>query len=330
MMLISLSEWNKFISTISGAHVMQHGAWGEFKSQFGWSAYRIKNGDSGAQVLIRDYPFGFRFAYIPKGPLGGNWNSLIPELHEFCKKKQVFVLRIEPNSWEAGSKQLIKMPEGFFQSIPIQPQRTIVVDLRCSEDDMLMRMKQKTRYNIRLAIKKGVSVARSKDVNKFYELMLKTGERDQFGIHNLSYYQNAYDIFSKYRSCELFLASHEGLPLAGLMVFVHGSRAWYFYGASNNQARDRMPTYLLQWETMCWAKKMGCLEYDLWGVPDEDEPTLEKEFANRSDGLWGVYRFKRGFGGQLQRSSGAWDYIYSPLRYKLFLLILKLRKIQLA
>ena len=329
-MLTSLSDWNKLVEANSYAHVMQHGAWGEFKSQFGWSAYRITNRDSGAQLLIRDLPFGFKLAYIPKGPVGGNWKSLLPELHEFCKKKNVFVLRIEPNGWDSGSKQIIEMPDDFFQSTPIQPRRTIVVDLGCSEDEILMRMKQKTRYNIRLAIKKGVIVSRSKDVNKFYDLMLKTGERDQFGIHSLNYYQNAYDIFSKYRSCELFLASHQGLPLAGIMVFMHGSRAWYFYGASLDEARERMPTYLLQWQAIRWAKKMGCQEYDLWGVPDEDEPTLEKEFTDRSDGLWGVYRFKRGFGGKLHRSLGAWDYIYSPLRYQLFLLILKLRKIQLV
>ena len=329
-MLTSLLDWNKLIEANSNAHVMQHGAWGEFKSQFGWSTYRITNQDSGAQLLIRDLPFGFRFAYIPKGPVGGNWKNLLLELHELCKAKNVFVLRIEPNGWDTGGKQIIEMPEGFFPSNPIQPHRTIVVDLSCSEDELLMHMKQKTRYNIRLAKKKGVIAARSKDVNKFYELMLKTGERDQFGIHSLNYYQNAYDIFSKYHSCELFLASLQGIPLAGLMVFVHGTRAWYFYGASDDQARDSMPTYLLQWEAMRWAKKMGCQEYDLWGVPDEDETTLEREFANRSNGLWGVYRFKRGFGGQLRSSVGAWDYIYSPLRYQLFLLIMKLRKIQLA
>jgi peptidoglycan pentaglycine glycine transferase (the first glycine) len=327
-MLTSLSDWNKFIKTNSGAHVMQHGAWGELKSQFGWSVYRIIDHDSGAQILIRDLPLGFRFAYIPKGPVGGNWRNLLSELHEFCKEKKVFVLRIEPNSWESEQKQNEKIPEGFIQSTPIQPRRTIVVDLGCSEYEILMRMKQKTRYNIRLAVKKEVVVARSKEVKKFYELMLKTGERDQFGIHNLNYYQNAYDIFSKYSSCELFLASFHGKPLAGLMVFIHGIQACYFYGASNDQARDRMPAYLLQWEAMRWAKKMGCLEYDLWGVPDEEEPKLEKEFVNRSDDLWGVYRFKRGFGGQLRMSLGAWDYIYSPLRYQLFLLILKLRKIQ--
>jgi peptidoglycan pentaglycine glycine transferase (the first glycine) len=329
-MLTSLSDWDNFIKVNSGAHVMQHGAWGEFKSQFGWSAHRIINQDSGAQILIRNLPIGFKFAYIPKGPAGGNWKNLIPELHEFCKKKKVFVLRIEPNGWQSEQKKDNRIPEGFFQSTPIQPRRTIVVDLRFSEDEILMNMKQKTRYNIRLAVKKEVTVNDSKDIHKFYELMLKTGDRDQFGIHSLDYYQSAFDYFSKYQLCKLFLASYQGVPLAGLMVFIHGTQACYLYGASNEQARDRMPTYFLQWEAMRWAKKMGCQEYDLWGVPDEDETTLEKEFADRSDGLWGVYRFKRGFGGQLRRSLGAWDYIYSPLRYQLFLFILKLRKIRFA
>ncbi len=329
-MLSSLSDWNKFVNANSGAHVMQHGAWGEFKSQFGWSVYRIIDHDSGAQILIRNLPLGFRFAYIPKGPVGENWRNLLSKLHEFCKEKKAFALRIEPNSWESDLKQIEEIPKGFIQSSPIQPRRTIVVDLSRSEEEILMSMKQKTRYNIRLAIKKEVVVSRSRDVNAFYELMLRTGERDQFGIHNLNYYQNAYDIFSKHSACELFLASFHGKPLAGLMVFIHGIQACYFYGASNEQERDRMPTYLLQWEAMRWAKKLGCLEYDLWGVPDEDELTLEKEFVNRSDDLWGVYRFKRGFGGQLRRSSGAWDYIYSPLRYQLFLFILKLRKVQFA
>jgi peptidoglycan pentaglycine glycine transferase (the first glycine) len=329
-MLTSLSNWDDFINANSGAHVMQHGAWGEFKSQFGWLAYRIKNKDSGAQILIRNLPFGFRFAYVPKGPFGGNWKNLIPELHEFCKNEKVFALKLEPNSWQSELNIVDEMPEGFFQSAPIQPRRTIVVNLTGSEEEILMNMKQKTRYNIRLAIKKEIKVTDSKDIQTFYKLMLETGDRDQFGIHGLEYYQTAFDYFSKYNLCKLFIASYKGIPLAGLMVFNHGTQSYYLYGASNDQARDRMPTYYLQWEAMRWAKKMGCQEYDLWGVPDEDEPTLENEFADRSDGLWGVYRFKRGFGGQLRRSSGAWDYVYSPMRYKLFLLILKLRKIQFA
>jgi peptidoglycan pentaglycine glycine transferase (the first glycine) len=102
------------------------------------------------------------------------------------------------------------------------------------------------------------------------------------------------------------------------MVFRLGVRAWYFYGASSDEERNRMPTYLLQWEGMRWAAGQGCLEYDLWGIPDEEEAVLEEQFSNRSDGLWGVYRFKRGFGGEMTRSVGAWDRVYNPLLYRLY------------
>ena len=102
------------------------------------------------------------------------------------------------------------------------------------------------------------------------------------------------------------------------MVFTAGERAWYLYGASNNQERNRMPTYLLQWEAMLWAKQRGCLEYDLWGIPDYEEQVLEDQFEKRHDGLWGVYRFKRGFGGSIARSADAWDRVYSPLFYTLY------------
>jgi peptidoglycan pentaglycine glycine transferase (the first glycine) len=99
------------------------------------------------------------------------------------------------------------------------------------------------------------------------------------------------------------------------MIFARGKRAWYFYGASSKEHREWMPTYLLQWEAMRWARTRGCIEYDLCGVPDFDEEILEGEFTKRSDGLWGVYRFKRGFGGKLRRAMGAWDRPYKPIFY---------------
>jgi lipid II:glycine glycyltransferase (peptidoglycan interpeptide bridge formation enzyme) len=102
------------------------------------------------------------------------------------------------------------------------------------------------------------------------------------------------------------------------MVFARGNRSWYFYGASTEQERARMPTYLLQWQAIRWARGRGCREYDLWGVPDADLPQLEAQFSSRSDGLWGVYRFKRGFGGRLMRTPGGWDRPYSRLLYSLY------------
>ncbi len=140
-----------------------------------------------------------------------------------------------------------------------------------------------------------------------------------FGVHSLEYYRRAYELFHPSGAAELLVAEFDGKPLAALMVFVRGKRSWYMYGASTDEERNRMPTYLLQWEAMKWARAKGAQEYDLWGTPDEDEAKLEAEFENRHDGLWGVYRFKRGFGGRLKRAVQAVDRIYNPLLYKLYL-----------
>jgi lipid II:glycine glycyltransferase (peptidoglycan interpeptide bridge formation enzyme) len=179
-------------------------------------------------------------------------------------------------------------------------------------------MKPKCRYNIRLAEKKGVTVRAWDDIPAFHEMMTVTGGRDNFGVHSKEYYQRAYELFHPKGACQLLVAEYEGKPLASLMVFANGKRAWYVYGASNDHERNRMPAYLLQWEAIRWAKARGCDEYDLWGVPDENEETLEANFESRHDGLWGVYRFKRGFGGQLKRAAQALDKVYNPLLYWLY------------
>jgi lipid II:glycine glycyltransferase (peptidoglycan interpeptide bridge formation enzyme) len=125
---------------------------------------------------------------------------------------------------------------------------------------------------------------------------------------------------------ELLVAEFEGKPLAALFVARNGKRAYYLYGASTDEERNRMPTYLLQWEAMKWAKAHGSEEYDLWGVPDEEEATLEANFEKRHDGLWGVYRFKRGFGGRLQRAAQAMDRVYNPLLYWAYLRFMRNRE----
>ncbi|NUM49045.1 MAG: peptidoglycan bridge formation glycyltransferase FemA/FemB family protein, partial [Anaerolineales bacterium] len=197
--------------------------------------------------------------------------------------------------------------------------RTITLDISGSEDQILARMKQKTRYNLRLAEKKGIVIRPSNDLLTWDKLMQETGERDAFGVHSQAYYQKAYDLFHPSGSCELLLAEFEGEPLAAIMVFARGNRAWYFYGASSNAHREKMPTYLLQWEGIRWAREKGCTEYDLWGIPDEDEATLEAGFMEKSEGLWGVYRFKRGFGGEVKRAEGPWDRVYWKGLYRVYL-----------
>lgn len=319
MASLTLDEWNKFYQQHSEAHILQSGAWGELKSGFGWRAVRLLTGQTGAQILFRRLPLGFSAAYIPKGPLGPDWPALWPEVDLLCRRRRAILLKVEPDAWvEEEADFAARLPGFRSDGIPIQPRRTVVISLVGGEEDWLGRMKQKTRYNIRLAERKDVQVHPTSDLEGFFQLMQTTGARDGFGVHSLEYYRRAYQLFHPDGKAELLLAEFEGRPLAGLMVFAWGQRAWYLYGASNDEERNRMPTYLLQWQAMRWAAGRGCTEYDLWGVPDEDEPTLEEKFSERSDGLWGVYRFKRGFGGRVARAAATWEKVYLPPLYQLY------------
>ena len=321
MPVLSASEWDSFLTGYPEAHVLQSSAWGELKAAFDWTPVRITSGMSGAQVLFRRLPLGFSVAYVPKGPLGdyAAWENLWPELDRVCRQRRAVFLLVEPDASEPLSAGLASTMQKFGQAAPpIQPRRTVLVDISGTEEQVLERMKQKTRYNIHLAERKGVLVNQVDDLAGFNALMKVTGARDGFEVHSPQYYRRAFDLFSPHERCALLIAEYEGRPLAGLMVFYRGGRAWYFYGASSDEERNRMPTYLLQWQAMRWARQRGCHAYDLWGIPDEEEEALEAHFTDRSDGLWGVYRFKRGFGGRLDRSAGAWQRVYNPFLYRLY------------
>ena len=319
---VSLSDWNTFLSKYPDAHILQTGEWGELKSAFGWDPVRlILDDETGTQILFRRLPLGLTLAYLPKpvfsNRLSGIGERFWAEVDKVCKRRRAVFLKLESDIWD--DKSSVVRGRWSVSSHNIQPPRTMIIDVCGSEDDILARMKQKTRYNIRLAAKKGVTVRPWDDLPAFHQMMLVTGDRDEFGVHSLEYYQRAYELFHPTDMAELLVAEIEGKPLAALIVFARGKRAWYVYGASNDQERNRMPTYLLQWEAMRWARSKGAEEYDLWGVPDEDHETLEAQFTERNDGLWGVYRFKRGFGGELKPAMQAVDRVYNPLLYKLYL-----------
>ncbi len=302
------------------AHLLQLPEWAEFKSHFGWQSRVFSNQSAAAQILFRSLPAGYSIAYLPKGPLGSNWSSLWQQIDQECKQRKAVFLQVEPDlNLPLSTEVENQFSQGFIrEEHTIQPRRTALISLETDEETLLAGMKQKTRYNIRLAAKKGVVVRPTEDVKGFYEMMLTTGNRDGFVLHSLEYYQKVFDIFAPSGKCVLLAAYFEDTPLAYLMLFLSGSRSWYFYGASDNSQRNLMPNYLLQWEAMRWAKAHGAAEYDQWGIPDADEEELEANFSDRSDGLWGVYRFKRGFGGRVVRSSPAFIKIYKPLLYKLY------------
>ena len=332
---VNFDTWKQFVSAHPETYILQTAEWGELKANFGWDVVRLLVDDLGVQILFRKLPLGFTVAYLPKpidggqlldgGPLTVDRTSpstvhrLRSEIDSICRKKRAVFLKIEPDLWD--DEPPLRITQYALQTSPhnIQPPRTIVISLAGSEEDILARMKQKTRYNVRLAEKKGVTVRAWDDLDGFHRLMQITGSRDGFGVHSLAYYRKAYDLFHPTGMAELLVAEFEGRPLAALMIFAVGARSWYLYGASNDEERNRMPTYLLQWEAMRWAKARGCAEYDLWGVPDVDEATLEAGFETRHDGLWGVYRFKRGFGGEVKRAAQALDKVYMPWLYQVYL-----------
>lgn len=329
------AEWDAFVAAHPHGSLLQTTNWARLKSRFGWSTQRVwlrRDGRlvAGAQVLFRSVALGIiKLAYVPHGPLV-DWGDdeqigvLFNQIDQAAYSRGAGLLKLEPRLWQD------EMPPDEWQALyrrhgcvpspdTIQPPRTVVIDLRPSEEEILAAMKQKTRYNIRLAEKKGVTVrpGTAADLAAFNQLMQVTGARDQFGIHQPAYYRAAFEIFAP-DSAALWLAEYEGRPLAGVMVFAVGDSAAYLYGASSDEERQRMPAYAAQWAAMRWAKARGCASYDLWGVPDAAEDELEANFAERQDGLWPVYRFKRGFGGEVRRTVGAADRVYNTLLHRLY------------
>ncbi len=336
--------WDAFVERHPAAHLLQLGGWGALKRRFGWESQRaILSADgrqpvAGAQLLFRRMA-GLTIAYAPRGPLV-NWQdreqttTLVAELERVCRARGVALLKIEPELPDTAANRALLASYGFRPSPQtIQPPSTILLDISDSEDGILQGMKSKWRYNVRLAQRKGVTVREctADDLPAFNELMRVTGERDAFGVHSPEYYNTAYRLLSpKYAA--FLLAEFEGQPLAAIVVACVGQTAWYLWGASGERERNRMPNHALQWAAMRWARARGAQRYDFWGIPDElgrlaqalnqgdgsgalvDALPLDME-RFPEHGLWGVYRFKQGFGGHVVRVIGAWDRPVSALGY---------------
>lgn len=292
-------------------------------------------------VLVRPIPIrGFSaklsVAYIPKGPLL-DWENIslrrrvLEDLRKFARRKGAIFLKIDPDvrigvgmPGEAATHNnlighdLVKdlrQCRWRFSSDQIQYKNTVLIDLSPSEEEMLARMKQKTRYNIRYAGRKGVQVrsGSENDYDMLYRMYAKTSARDGFVIRNQGYYQTLWRTFMDAGMVEPLIAEVEREPVAAVVIFRFGGKAWYLHGMSTEKHRRIMPNYLLQWEAMCRSKAVGCVTYDMWGAPDR---------FDESDPMWGVYRFKDGFGGKVVRHIGAWDFPTRPRIYSLYTKIL--------
>jgi lipid II:glycine glycyltransferase (peptidoglycan interpeptide bridge formation enzyme) len=282
--------------------------------------------------------------YVPKGPLL-NWEdarlyqSVLKDLQAIARQRGAIFIKIDPEvrlgsgipgseaeTVEAMGKSIqthLEYRGWHFSEEQVQFQNTCMIDLTQDEEALLTNMKQKTRYNIRLAERKGVKVrsGEAADIPLLYRMYNETAVRDEFVIRDENYYRSVLQIFLKnpisnssiQPSVMPLIAEVDGEPVAAVVIFMFAGKAWYLYGMSREAHREKMPNHLLQWEAMHKAKDLGCHTYDLWGAPDQ---------FDESDFMWGVYRFKEGLGASVVRHIGAWDLPVRPFLYRLYAQIL--------
>ncbi|HIC88311.1 MAG TPA: peptidoglycan bridge formation glycyltransferase FemA/FemB family protein [Anaerolineae bacterium] len=328
-------RWNELLASLPTSHVLQSWQWGEVKRQTGWQARRLLFLDEAerpraAATLLRRClpdPLPLSILYVPKGPAldysdGELAAAVLAVLEQAAHRTSAIFVKIDldvRSDSENGQAFIgLLRARGWQPSAEqIQFRNTALLDISPDEDTLLARMKSKWRYNIRLAQRRGVVVRSGDeaDLGVFYELYAETSARDGFLIRPFAYYEVAWRTFlATQRAGDplvggvLLLAEQadEERPVAGLFLLRFAHTAWYMYGASSNRGRQHMPNHLLQWEAIRWARAQGCTTYDLWGAPD---------VLDESDPMWGVWRFKEGFGARFTPQIGAWDYPVSRWLY---------------
>jgi len=321
--------FNSFIAGHPKGHAMQLWEWGDIKGRTGWKPWRlILEDDNGpwaaATVLERQLPMlKTPIFYCPRGPVvdmtdKDKLEATLREIEKLARQRKAILLKIDPDIPISNETVVKLLKDVGFKQVDkgknfegVQPKFVFRLDITPDEDTLLANMHQKTRYNIRLAMKKGVTVrlGTREDLPKFYEVLKETAERDKFLIRAYSYFEDLYDTLVPAGYGQLFIAEYQNKIIAGTFAFITGDKAWYIYGASSNSHRNVMPNYLIQWEMIRWAKANGCTLYDFRGVSgdlSEDNP------------LYGLYKFKKGFNGQFTEFIGEWDYVYRPVMYAIW------------
>lgn len=287
--------------------------WLEFQKQIGHPAWRFDDGHIKANIIRHDGSLGKNYLYVPHGPSisvdnveGGIKNELV-RFADFIKnlagqEKSIFI-KLEP--LEDKVVELL-FPFGLKKSAKsVQPQRTAILDLQKSSDELLSAMHHKTRYNIKLAQQHGVVIKSSRDVNIFWDLLQKTTQRDQFSAHFKEYYSQLLALDGNLKT-DLLLAYHDEKPIAGAIILTHGTSAYYLHGASDYEYRNLMAPYALHWHIIENLKIQGVQQYDFWGIDADRWP--------------GVTRFKLGFGARVVERPGAFDIPLSKFWYWLYTL----------
>jgi lipid II:glycine glycyltransferase (peptidoglycan interpeptide bridge formation enzyme) len=290
-----------------------------------------------AMMLFRSIKLGpftlpLRVAYLSKGPLL-DWKddllrkTVLMDMCAYARKNRAIFLKLDADvqlgtgipgkddneEKRFGQKLQRELSNTGWQysQDQIQFRNSVHIDLTADEDDMLRRMKQKTRYNVRYAERKGIVIREGTkdDLPMLYRMYTETAARDGFLIRDERYYLRLWQIFFEQEWMYPLIAEVHGEPVAALALLRFEKTAYYMHGMSTSAHRKLMPTYLLQWEAMRKAKNAGCTVYDLWGAPNQ---------FDESDPMWGVYRFKSGLGGYVVRTLGAWDYPLRPRLYQLY------------
>ncbi|MBR3614977.1 MAG: peptidoglycan bridge formation glycyltransferase FemA/FemB family protein [Clostridia bacterium] len=321
-------EYKKFLETHDRCNFQQSLEWGNVKTS--WKKEVILSEDKDGKirgslcVWIRKIPIFGNLMYSARGPVCDLYDEeIIKDLREganlLAKKYKAFVLRVEPDILKSDEEfRKIITKNGFkikddskdFKD-EIQPRFVFRLNLKGkTEEEIFSEFHQKTRYNVRLATKKGVVIKEGtrEDLKEFHKIMIETGERDNFIIRSLEYFEKMYDEMAP-NHMKLLMAYYDDKPISGIIPIMYGNKVWYLYGASSNSHRNLMPNYLLQWTMIQEAIKMGADMYDFRGVSgvvDESHPQ------------YGLYRFKKGFNAEFTEFIGEIYVPYKPLIYKLY------------
>lgn len=324
MQIINITDkrqLNDFIGSQTKSQFLQSWQWGEFQKEVSGTVWRIGViEDDGrllasAKLVKKQLPMGRSYFYCGRGPVMGDtkrsaliMNELFKTIKDFAVEEGAMFLRFEPIS----EFKISDFNFSISQTIDVQPSQTLILDLTKSEEEVLQGMHQKTRYNIRLAEKKGVKIieAGADRFEEFWQLLASTGDRDNFNLHGRSYYQAMLKTDNSF--VKLLFAEYKGKLLTGNLVVFFGDTATYIHGGSSNENREVMAPYALQWHTIKLAKQAGFKYYDFHGIDEIKWP--------------GVTRFKMGYGGQIVKYPGTFDLVYDDAWYSIYKMIRKVRR----
>ena len=317
----TLAEFEAFIAAHPKGHFLQSSAWGRVKSAWDWQAIAVRDAQGqikGAlSVLIRKMPMvPYTLMYSGRGPVCDphdeeTLRELTEGLRHLAKKHRAYALKMDPDILSSDTDFLTIMEKLGYQRHfgsknfeGVQPNYVFRLNVRGkTEEELLQAFHSKTRYNLRLSVRKGVEVrvCGKEMLDTFSSIMDETGTRDGFIVRPRAYFESILDNLGE--NARLYMAFWEGRPIAGTLAIHFGNKVWYLYGASSNQYRNVMPNYQLQWEMIKWALETGCDIYDFRGVSGDLTP---------ENPLYGLYLFKKGFSGDLTEFCGEFEMVYKP------------------